>query len=308
MDLGKDFNYKTIDFPDDYEGKVISTLISAKANKGNRSSVLYIHGFIDYFFHPHVAQEFLEKGYDFYALDLRKYGNSLLDHQHPNYCKSMDEYFEEVSLAIREVYKASDEKIILLGHSTGGLLSSYYMNYGAEKDSVGALVLNSPFLDLNVPVITKILTPSVSRIMSVIAPYSKIDGILSPAYAKSLHKDYYGEWDFNLKWKPIDGFPVFYAWSRAITRAQSFLKKSSDINIPVLVMHSDKSFRTKKYIKEVQTADTVLNVKDIKDIGARLGEKVTLVKVDDAMHDIFLSKAEVRAFAFNEMFKWLDRI
>ena len=89
--LNSNFDLETISLKDDYEGKVIATLIKSKSNTGNRKSVLYIHGFVDYFFHPHVAQKFNDNGFDFYALDLRKYGRSLLKHQHASYCKSLDE-------------------------------------------------------------------------------------------------------------------------------------------------------------------------------------------------------------------------
>ncbi|CAN0234057.1 unnamed protein product, partial [Chrysoparadoxa australica] len=81
-----DFTKQTLEFPDDYEGKVIATLIRSNENIKGRKSILYIHGFNDYFFHPHLAEGFHNNDYNFFALELRKYGRSLLPHQHPNYC------------------------------------------------------------------------------------------------------------------------------------------------------------------------------------------------------------------------------
>jgi len=43
----------------------------------------------------------------------------------------------------------------------------------------------------------------------------------------------------------------------------------------------------------------------MKQIGPKLGSKVTLVEVKDAIHDIFLSKEKVRNFAFDKMIEWL---
>ena len=63
--------------------------------------MLYVHGFVDYFFQTHLAEFFTARGYDFYALDLRKYGRSLLDHQTPNFCRDMSEYFPEIDAAVR---------------------------------------------------------------------------------------------------------------------------------------------------------------------------------------------------------------
>jgi alpha-beta hydrolase superfamily lysophospholipase len=41
-----------------------------KSQPRNRKSVLYLHGYNDYFFHTHV-EKFNENNFDFYALDLR---------------------------------------------------------------------------------------------------------------------------------------------------------------------------------------------------------------------------------------------
>jgi hypothetical protein len=47
------------------------------------------------------------------------------------------------------------------------------------------------------------------KIISTIAPYAKIDGALPHVYTQSINKDFYGEWDYNLNWKPKKGFPTF---------------------------------------------------------------------------------------------------
>ena len=43
---------------------------------------------------------------------------------------------------------------------------------------------------------------------------------VSGGYARSLHRDYFGEWDFDLAWKPEASWPVYAGWIRAVrTRA-----------------------------------------------------------------------------------------
>ncbi len=103
MHLTENYTSEIIELKPDYEGKVHAVLTSSNQNTGNRKSVLYIHGFVDYFFHPHLGEQFNQNGFDFYALDLRKYGRSLMPHQHPNYCRDIEEYFEEISIAIRKI-------------------------------------------------------------------------------------------------------------------------------------------------------------------------------------------------------------
>ena len=306
MDLIKDFTYTTLTLQDDYEGEVTATLIAADSNIRGEKSVLYLHGFVDYFFQAHMAEAFIEKGYNFYALDLRKYGNSILPHQHKNYCREINEYYEEITLSIKQIKETDASTIYLLGHSTGGLLACNYLIEGESRSDIKALILNSPFLNIKASRFTKKIVYLLSRVLSSFVPYSNLPKVLSPAYAQSLHKDFYGEWDFNLDWKPIDGFPTYFKWLKTIIEAQTRLKEHT-LNLPILVMHSSSSKDINIYTKEAQTSDIVLNIEDIETIGAKLGEDVTLVSIKDALHDIFLSKAEVREKAFSEMFKWLEK-
>lgn len=303
MDLLKD--YTSIDLPlqPDYEGEVKAVLTSSNRNQGNRVSVLYLHGFIDYFFHPHLGEAFNQQGYDFYALDLRKYGRALMPHQQPNYCRSIEEYFEEIDLALKKIHEESTA-IHLIGHSTGGLTASLYMNHGSQKGLVKGLILNSPFLDVNLPKWQKGLTVWAARLVARFSDYAKVNGAISPAYAQSIHKDHYGEWDFNIAWKPIKGFPAYFKWFVAVDNAQKKLS-SSNIQVPILILHSSASCLTSKFNEKAMSHDIVLNVDDIKRVGKTLGQDVTLASIAKAQHDVFLSKKPVRKEAFDMMFSWL---
>lgn len=307
MDILKDFTSQTIKLKPDYEGEVTATLVSSKFNVGNRKSVLYIHGYVDYFFQSHMAEKFNAHNFDFYALDLRKYGRSLLAHQHPNFCKDISEYFEEITIAIRQIHNSSNGDVFLLGHSTGGLIASNYMNFGQAKDLIKGLILNSPFFDFYQTNLQKTLVYLASKLIAAIFPYAKISGTLSTAYAESLHKDFHGVWDFNLEWKPIKGFPTYFTWLLAIRKAHKKME-NSNINVPVLVMHSSASATLLKFSEEAMVKDIVLDVDDIKRIGAKLGKQVTLLEIKNAQHDVFLSRKNVREKAFTDMFAWLNNL
>jgi alpha-beta hydrolase superfamily lysophospholipase len=307
MNILQDYINQTIKLKPDYEGNVTATLVHSKHNVGKRKSVLYLHGYVDYFFQAHLGQEFNDNNFDFYALDLRKYGRSLLPHQHPNYCKDIEEYFEEISFAIRQIRESANGDIFLMGHSTGGLIASNYMNFGLEKKLIKGLILNSPFLDFNQTSFKKTLGYVAAKLLCGILPYSKINGTITPAYPKSLHKDFAGEWEFNLAWKPIKGFPTYFSWILAIRKGHKNLLKST-INIPVLVMYSSRSIKNSKYIEDTLNKDILLDNKDIKRVGEKLGDNVTLLPIDDAMHEVFLSKKIVREKAFSQMFIWLKNI
>ena len=64
--------------------------------------------------------------------------------------------------------------------------------------------------------------------------------------------------------------------------------------MPVLVMFSDKSTYHKRWHEEALVSDTILNVDHIMRYGARLGDNVTLEEVSGGLHDLVLSRPEVR--------------
>lgn len=298
------FNTDRISLNDDYEGEVVATLISSKINKGNQKSVLYIHGFIDYFFHPHLAEQFNKHSFDFYAIDLRKYGRSLLPHQHPNYCRNLNEYFEELTIAIKKIREQSNS-LFLLGHSTGGLIATQYLNKGEAKELIDGLILNSPFFDFNQPKVLTIVSTYLIKLIAKISPYSNISQAVAPAYVQSLHSDFHGEWDFNLNWKPIEGHPTYYKWLSAIIDVQNQLKYSN-ITVPILIMHSSSSKKIKEFSNEAFINDIILNVEDMKKIGKNIGKNVSFIEINNAQHDIFLSSKDVRTNAFKKMFDWFS--
>ena len=113
----------------------------------SRRALLYVHGFVDYFFHTQFADALGAHGYDVYALDLRDYGRSIRDGRPPNYITDLGTYAEELDAAIRLI-RGSHDEIVLLGHSMGGLVTSLWADARRGEGLIDALVLNSPWLDL----------------------------------------------------------------------------------------------------------------------------------------------------------------
>src|SRR3954453_14290414 len=118
--LGEPYLAETLELPADDEGDVVATLVSRRAGQPTDRAVLHVHGFCDYFFQTTAADFWVERGYDFYAIDLRKYGRSLRPHQTPNYTSDLREYYEELDRAFERVSQDHDH-VVLSAHSTGGL-------------------------------------------------------------------------------------------------------------------------------------------------------------------------------------------
>jgi len=284
------FEAATLEFPDDYEGRVVATLVRLPAGDAPRGAVLYVHGFVDYFFQRHMAERFAAEGYAFHALDLRKYGRSLLAHQHPNFCKDLAEYDADLGAAI----EAIGGPVLLVGHSTGGLICSLYVARGARRAQVRALWLNSPFFDWNVPPFRRAQL-GVAALVGQAFPYLNDPKGLRRAYGRSLHREFGGEWDYELRLKPIKGFPVYFGWVGAVLAGHHRVHAGLDIDCPVLTTHSDE-------------ADIVLDWRHIAKWGRTLGPRATVLQFPGGFHDLVLSPREVREAVFNALFAWAARL
>ena len=304
------FEARTLSFPDDYDGEVYATLIRRQADNHTHQAVLYIHGYMDYFFQPHLAQQYNQHGYNFYALDLRKYGRSLNSTtHHPNFCKDMSEYFAEISAALRIITAEDHNQWILLnGHSTGGLLSCLYAASGTERQRINALYLNSPFFAFNFKKMLRFIIIILAILLGQLFPFLLLEQKRPLPYIQSIHQDHHGEWPFDLRWRELTGFPIYLGWLKAIHRAHQQVRQGLNLPQPILVMHSDKSVYGRSWRPAFQSGDAVLNVKHIRQGSQHLGPQVKVIEIKDGLHDLILSRQDVRETLFTELFSWLDSL
>lgn len=306
--LGPDFDLNRFELGEDYSGKVRATLISRVPIIRSNRAILYIHGYNDYFFQEHMANRFYDSSYNFYAIDLRKYGRSLDPSQTPFEVRDLREYFQEINSAIMVIRQLGAHEVILMGHSTGGLIAAYYCGTQQNKPPVDGLILNSPFLDMNLGggFMENAVVPFVS-IIGRYFPDLEVDKSSSSVYFESLHQDYHGEWNFDPSLKLKYSTPTTAGWLNAIHEGHKSVQKGYDLKIPILLMYSDKSYNGSKWSPEYQCSDTVLDVEDIAKYGSNLGADVTHVEIKDGMHDLVLSKYEAREETFRQMFIWLEK-
>ena len=306
--LGNQYQKRTIEMGDDYEGRVICTLVRKPLAEPVRQAVLYIHGYNDYFFQSELGDSVMAHGYNFYALDLRKYGRSLLPHQDAFYCKSLDEYFADVDTALAIIRQEGNERIVLMGHSTGGLISSYYLKHHPYAP-VDGLILNSPFLDWNFGwLMENVLLPSVSFLGKFFPEWTVQSGG-NPSYAYSLLKGFQGEWTFDTDWKMPFGHPKRAGWIRAIHTAQQDIQSECAIRSPILLLSSTQSYpESAEWHEEYLCSDIVLSVEDIQKYGVRLGPDVSAHRIKGGIHDLILSPKPARDTTYRILFEWLEGI
>ena len=303
--LGNGFHMCYVSQGIDYSGNVRCTIIRKKARQNTERGVLYIHGFSDYFFQEEMANRFIEQGYNFYAVDLRKYGRSFTQGQKMFQVRNLEEYFLDIQAGIDMMKKDGNCNIVLLGHSTGGLISSLYMQCMPDP-AIKVLVLNSPFLAWNLPKwMVRFGIPLLKQIAGPF-PNMKIKGDRTTNYASTLAKHLGGEWSYNTAWKPDVMPDVDAAWIRAIDNGQKRLRQG-EINVPILLLHSDKSAKQGDTIEKFRMSDAVLNVDSIAEAGRLLGPNVEDVTIKDGLHDLVLSRKNVRDEVYNTIFRWLEK-
>lgn len=302
--LGEGFTKRHIVQPDDYAGRVRCTVIRHKASENTHCGALYIHGFSDYFFQKEMAIRFNEHGYNFYAVDLRKYGRSLMKGQKMFQVRDLREYFQDIQAGIDAMKEDGNSEIVLIGHSTGGLTTSLYMQCLPDP-AVKALILNSPFLAWNLPSVMKKFGIPIIKLLATSFPNMKVKGDRSTKYAASIAEHLGGEWIYNTAWKPDVMPDVDAAWIKAIDDGQKALY-NGHIDVPVLLLHSDKSAKQGDSAELCKKSDAVLDVKSIAEVGRKLGSTVYEIEITDGLHDLILSRCDVRNTVYNTIFNWLD--
>ncbi|GGF34019.1 hypothetical protein GCM10011519_04380 [Marmoricola endophyticus] len=301
--LGAPYESRTLPLTPDSEGPAVATLVRRLVPGGEaRGAVLHVHGFADYFFQTGLAQWWVDRGWDFYAVDLRAYGRSWLPHQTPTYVADLRTYDEDLDAAVAVI--GDDRPLVLSGHSTGGLVVPLWWRRRPALPVIGC-VLNSPWLELRGPSWQRTVGTRLIDVVGRVDPRRVLEREVSGNYARSLHRDHDGEWDFDLTWKPLDSFPTRFGWLRAIRRAHAELHRGLDLAAPVLVLGSDRTGSDVVMGPEVFETDVVLDVEQIRRWTPALGRHVTLAQVPGAMHDVYLSRAPGRDHVYAELDRWV---
>ena len=313
-ELGEGYEQHTIPLgaDPDGEGQVEATLVRRVPGEAYESAVLYVHGFSDYFFQRELAEFFAERGFAFYALDLRKCGRSRREGQTGHYVSDLALYDAELEQSLAIIREETGGKpVVLSAHSTGGLVLALWLDRlnkqpgGSKGAGIAGLVLNSPWFDLQGAAWMRSVGTKAIAAVARVKPKSIIKLPHTDAYGSSLHVSANGEWDFNTVFKPLEGFPVSYGWLTAIRRAHAKLHKGLDVGVPSLVLRSTRTRFARRYSEDVATADAVLDVKQIARWSGCLGDQVTVVPIEDAKHDVFISREGPRKAAYAAVDDWL---
>jgi alpha-beta hydrolase superfamily lysophospholipase len=322
-DLGSAFEQLTLALGSDAEGEVVATLVRyvpeparhslfARLSRkpqphAEKTDVLYVHGWSDYFFQAHLAEYWRRQGARFYALDLRKYGRSLRDGQSPGYVDNLETYDADIEAALTAMghgrRSADGRKLVLMGHSTGGLILSLWLARNQER--ADALILNSPWLEYQLTSTLRQVVEPVVGLQAKVAPRSRQVNPDLGFYNRTISKKRGGEWEFNEQWRPEKAFPVRTAWLKAVLAGHTKVAAGLGIKVPILTLLSDRSMLTGRWSEKMREADIVIDVETTAVRAPKLGRRVTVIRIPHAMHDIVLSNKRARSTAFLEITRWI---
>lgn len=290
-----------------FDGPCRSTIIRKKCDSLSRRAYLYVHGFNDYFFQKEMGERFVDSGYNFYAVDLRRYGRSLEPWQYPFNVRDRKEYFADLDSAFSQIVRDGNTEITLSGHSTGGLTVLLYGTEGKLARRVDRIVTDSPFLEWNYsPVMRAVVVPV--AFFGRFLPDVKIRQSHCDGYAYSLLKRFRGEWNYDTSWKMIYSPPVTLSWVRYVENAQESLMRNSErIGVPVLVMHSSRKVEGCNWTPAFMKGDAVLDPAMLQRRGEALKCRREVVTISDGLHDLILSPRPVRDAAYDSIFSFMRR-
>ena len=311
---GKEFRSTLVEFPFGSSAAVDSAAVdSAAGAKPARGIILYVHGYNDYYFQKEMAQKADSAGYAFFAIDLHYCGRSFAPGDRRGDLRNMREFFPELDFAVELARAITKERaghghslpLVLMGHSQGGLLVSFYAE-SRPAEKFAAIVLNSPFFDFNFNwLVRNVAIPVISE-MAMYLPDFSIGSSGNPNYAYAINRERYGEWQYNTEWKSEERPEQFLGWIRGVHRAQLELHKGFHINSPVLVLHGDCSDDDDEWSDDQMHCDGVLDVEHIEMWAPKVGTKVTTETVAGGLHDLYLSRKDVRDEAYAKTFRFID--
>lgn len=296
-----------------------------QAQKPLLATMLYLHGRNDYFFNQELARMASAAGCAFYALDLRKYGRSLRPWQTIGYTESLSTYDEDIAAALKVVKRDHPNlPIIMMGHSTGGLIATLWAN--RHPGALAGLILNSAWLELQSmaamrPAMTQVVTRISSKRPRATLMSSKDDhywrsltlgwdesGFEMPAELQEYANDPARTgWQISPEWKWPISYPVPAGWLEAILKGQEDVEKNVHLGIPLLSMTSTASYAEEDWSPAYFDHDVVLNVELIQERAYRLSDCVTLTRFP-GKHDLMLSNPDTRQEIYTTMRKWIQAI
>ncbi|MUN62710.1 alpha/beta fold hydrolase [Kocuria sediminis] len=317
--LGPGFRARTVELGPGSAPHSTATVVRQRpegrpaAGGAPRDAVLYLHGWSDYFFNAELARTCAAAGYGFYALDLHGYGRNLTDTVlaegagSPGHATDLADYDDDIAAALalmaEDGMPAPGGRLVLMGHSTGGLTAALWAAHHPGR--LAGLALDAPWLGSHgSDAVGAALRPALGRLARR-RPDRAVRARLRSHYYRVISEQAEGEWPIDPRWRPETSFDITPGWLNAVLRAQREVSRGLNLQVPVLVQVSARSHIRPWWSERMRSADTVLDVRQIRRHAPDLGRDVTVRSYEGAVHDVHLSREPVRRAAQQDLVAWL---
>jgi len=248
--------------------------------------LLFVHGLAEHsgrYLNP--VRHFVARGWTCFGFDYRGHGKSPGPRVHIN---SFDEFLDDLAEAHRLVkIRHPEQKIFLVGHSQGGLLSLLY----AEKnpDDLNGVMISSPFLGIHPSSKPSPVVMGASKLASRLTPKMMFSKVANPAYLSrdpDVEKHYVAD--------PLVSNQVSARWATEVFDAQrSALAEAPLMTIPALVMQAGDDRLVDPDATRTWVASAPAGLVDY-------------VEWDDYYHELFNEPLLERKQVFDKMESWLE--
>ena len=277
---------------------------AASLARTSKTAALYLPGFLDSFFHTEQAAAFREIGIPLVGLDMRRCGRSVRSEESRDDLRDLYVREEEIREAISYLREWGTARIILIGHSTGGLQAALWA--ADHPETISALILNSPWLDHNGSSLERTLLTSAIDRLGAKFPRLRIT-TLKPEYPRSLHVDHGGEFFFDPRHKPLGSSPVYAGFFRTVRRAHARIAAgNARTSVPLLLLHSDASGNSRKPSEEdLACRDSILGIDDMRRLVPLLNPEASVIEIPGGRHDLALSQRKARELYTTSVIAWV---
>lgn len=248
--------------------------------------LLFVHGLAEHsgrYLNP--VRHFVARGWTCFAFDYRGHGRSPGPRVHID---SFDEYLADLGEGHRLArIRHPKQKIFLVGHSQGGLLSLLYAQQNPEH--LAGVVVSSPFLGVHPDSRPSPIVMGASKFISRLTPKMMFSKVADPAY---LSRD--PEVEKNYVADPLVSDQVSARWATECFNAQKkVLAEAPLMTIPTLVMQAGSDRLVDPEATRTWVASAPVDLVDY-------------VEWDGYYHELFNEPTLERRMVFDKMESWLQ--
>lgn len=202
---------------------------------GKGPVIVFQHGFLasNWLFEAQVKY-FGDRGYHAIAFDLKGHGQS---DKPKDASYRLPEFAQEIDYALSQII--GKEKIVLLGHSMGGMIALCYATDPKLKNRLEGLILESTASKLQNPVLEQYIEGMRSGVLKV-SDRSAIENVMVMLCFNKVYQDANPKLIKEFVDRTLTNEQyVALATMEAIVQHYDVTKKLEGINIPTLILHGE---------------------------------------------------------------------